>query len=283
MADGIAHQNKDIISKILSEKYKNKSLAVYGLTDLPPIKEILPTNLPAIQLDEKRADNIFTLENDTILILEYESNGDIKSLFKYGHYAFRMIETYYDDGKLKKVMIVVIYTGNVESATDSLDLGSIQLQIRQVFLRKFDGEAMYTKLEQKVYAKERLTDEDVMKFIILPLTAKTDRQKFIEKTVDLAFTIENEEEKIFIIAGIISAADKFIDRSYAEIVKGMLTMTKVAQLYEEEKIKAINEAVNEERIEIAKTLLKENVKMPIIVKTSKLSRTKILAIKKSME
>lgn len=28
MADGIAYQNKDIISKILSENYKNKSLVV---------------------------------------------------------------------------------------------------------------------------------------------------------------------------------------------------------------------------------------------------------------
>ena len=84
MADGIAHQNKDIIFKILSENYKNKSLAVYGL-DLPPIKEALPTNLPAVQLDEKRADNIFLLENDTILLLEYESSSDAKNLIKYGH------------------------------------------------------------------------------------------------------------------------------------------------------------------------------------------------------
>ena len=73
LADGIAHQNKDIIFKILSENYKNKSLSVYGL-NLPPIKEALPTNLPAVQLDEKRADNIFLLENDTILILDFFGN-----------------------------------------------------------------------------------------------------------------------------------------------------------------------------------------------------------------
>lgn len=67
VADGIAQQNKDIIFKILSENYKNKSFSVYGL-DLPPIKEVLPTNLPAVKLDEKCAGNVFLLENDTILI-----------------------------------------------------------------------------------------------------------------------------------------------------------------------------------------------------------------------
>ena len=51
MPGGIAYQNKDIIFKILGEHYKNKSLSVYGV-DLPRIKDILPTNLPAIQLDE---------------------------------------------------------------------------------------------------------------------------------------------------------------------------------------------------------------------------------------
>lgn len=51
----IAYQNKDIVSKILAEKFRGKSLRVYGL-DLPEIKEILPTNLPAIEANELRLD-----------------------------------------------------------------------------------------------------------------------------------------------------------------------------------------------------------------------------------
>ena len=50
MSAGIAYQNKDVLSKVLGETYKDKSLSVYGL-DLPPIKAVLPTNLPAIQAD----------------------------------------------------------------------------------------------------------------------------------------------------------------------------------------------------------------------------------------
>jgi hypothetical protein len=280
LADGIAHQNKDVIFKILSENYRNKSLNVYGL-NLPPIKEALPTNLPAIQLDEKRADNIFMLENDTILILEYESSGDAKNLIKYGHYAFRVTEAYYD-GKPHKVVIVVIYTGDVTSAANSLDLGCMQLKIEQVFLSAFDGDAMYAELERKVRANEPLTDEDVMRFIILPLTSKTDKQELIETTVNLAKEVEDEYAQSFIIAGILCATDKFIDKNYSNRLKEWLKMTKVGRLFEEEKIEyaneKVNEKLNERNLEIAKKMLEEKIDILAIMKITGLSKSKILKL-----
>ena len=273
LADGIAHQNKDIIFKILSENYKNKSLSVYGL-DLPPIKEILPTNLPSIQLDEKRADNIFRLVNDTILILEYESSSDVKNLVKYGHYAFRVTEAYYD-GKPHKVVIVVIYTGDIDSAADSLDLGCMQLQVRQVFLSAFDGNKIYEELERKVRANEPLSDEDVMRFIILPLMSKNDKQELIETAVSLAKEVDDEYKQNFIIAGILSATDKFIDKNYSNKLKEWLKMTKVGRLFEEEKIEYANEKV----LEIAEKMLEEDLDILTIMKVTNLSRTAILNIK----
>ena len=37
MSDGISYKNKDIMFKVLSQHYQNKSLEVYGL-DIPRIK-----------------------------------------------------------------------------------------------------------------------------------------------------------------------------------------------------------------------------------------------------
>ena len=54
----ITYQNKDVMSKILAENFKDKSLKVYGL-DLPKIKGILPTNLPEIHVNEMKLDNSF--------------------------------------------------------------------------------------------------------------------------------------------------------------------------------------------------------------------------------
>jgi hypothetical protein len=49
LSEGVAYQNKDILLKILSKNYKDKTFSAYGL-DLPPIKQLLPTNLPVLQL-----------------------------------------------------------------------------------------------------------------------------------------------------------------------------------------------------------------------------------------
>ncbi len=50
----------------------NKSLAVYGV-NLPKIKAVMPTNLPAIEANELRIDNLFRLEDDSLALIDYES------------------------------------------------------------------------------------------------------------------------------------------------------------------------------------------------------------------
>ena len=47
----------------------NKSLAVYGV-NLPKIKAVMPTNLPAIEANELRIDNLFRLEDDSLALIE---------------------------------------------------------------------------------------------------------------------------------------------------------------------------------------------------------------------
>ena len=68
MSEGIVYQNKDILFKILGQTYKEKSFAAYGI-DLPPIRELLPTDLPKIAANEKSIDNLFLLEDGTYAIV----------------------------------------------------------------------------------------------------------------------------------------------------------------------------------------------------------------------
>lgn len=82
MGDNIAYQNKDITSKAFAERFKGKSLKVYGL-DIPTIKRVLPTNIPQIQANELKIDNVFLLVDDTIAIIDYESTYDEKNKHKY--------------------------------------------------------------------------------------------------------------------------------------------------------------------------------------------------------
>ena len=77
----IAYQNKDIASKILSEQFRGKSFSVYGI-DLPEIEDIRPTNLPAVEADELRLDNLFLLADGSYVFVDYEcllQNTNIQS------------------------------------------------------------------------------------------------------------------------------------------------------------------------------------------------------------
>ena len=72
MTDEIAYQNKDILFKVLTKTYKDRTLKGLGL-DLAEIEKVLPSDLLKITAKELRADNIFLLKDKRILILEYES------------------------------------------------------------------------------------------------------------------------------------------------------------------------------------------------------------------
>ena len=69
----VAYQNKDIVSKILTDGMKEKSFAVYGVP-MSRIKDVLPVNLPAIEANEMATDNLFRLEDDSYAVVDYESS-----------------------------------------------------------------------------------------------------------------------------------------------------------------------------------------------------------------
>lgn len=93
----IAYQNKDVLSKILAENFKEKSLKVYGVK-VPRIKEVLPTNLPAIQVNEMRLDNLFLLEDGSLAVIDYESEVKRSNQLKYVNYIIRVLERYKKNG-----------------------------------------------------------------------------------------------------------------------------------------------------------------------------------------
>ena len=114
-----------------------------------------------------------------------------------------------------------------------------------------------------------------MRFIILPLTVKNDKQQLIETTISLAKEVDDDDKQGFIIAGILSATDKFIDKNYSNKLKEWLKMTKVGRLFEEEKI----EYANEKMLGVAKKMLEENIDILTIMKVTELSKSVILKLK----
>ncbi len=236
MSEGIAYQNKDIEFKILSEAYRERSFEAYGL-EIPRIKEVLPTNLPAVSANEMRMDNLFLLEDDTYALVDYESADTVKDRIKYMDYISRVTRRLYDENRKTPVIrMIVVYTGDVERADDTFQVGCMSLHMEQVFVRHLPTEEIYQKVRDKLARGEKLTEQELMQMIILPLAERglTDKQTRIRQVIDLVKQIEDEQEQKLVFSGLLVIADKFIDRSDAEKIRREITMTKVGRLIYED-------------------------------------------------
>ena len=147
--NAIPYTNKDILFKVLERHYEDKSLAVYGL-DIPKIRRMLPTNYPSISATEIHADSPFLLEDGSLYLQEYESTVEPQDGLKYAKYICAACDFLQKEGiRISNVIVGIIYTGDIESASDTYDFGALRVQVRQVFLSKFDSDAMRADLINK--------------------------------------------------------------------------------------------------------------------------------------
>ena len=121
-------------------------------------------------------------------------------------------------------------------------------------------------------------DDDLMKLVILPLTiaGSEGKQEMLEKVVDLAEQITDEEQRIFTLSGVIVASDKFINREYLDQIRRRINMTQLGQLYEKEKIEYANQKVMENIKEIARSLLEDGTEIVKIMKATGLTEEESL-------
>lgn len=230
----IAYQNKDITSKVTAESLLGNSLAPFGLPDLKVIG-LLPTNLPAIESNELRLDHLFLLEDGSTAIIDYESKFTKENFVKYLNYAARVIKRYADQNQLedlKSIKVLVIYTADVEWAKEVYDFGDLVLRVEASYLVKQDSDGIYEALNHKIHAGDRLTEEELARLMILPLTVKgkAEKQVYIEKAVELAKRISDRSQSVRVLAGILTFTDKVIDPEYAKKVKEEWQMTQIGKL-----------------------------------------------------
>lgn len=118
------------------------------------------------------------------------------------------------------------------------------------------------RLKSKVERNEMLTDEELMEFIILPLSyrKREEKEKRIRETVGMAVRIQDRGQQVFTLAGILAFTDKIIDRGTANKIRRAIEMTQVAMIFEEEKQRAVKQAVEAERKKAADSVNAERKK-----------------------
>ncbi|MGN8887009.1 hypothetical protein [Blautia sp. HCP28S3_G10] len=256
----ISYHNKDVLSKTFGENLKNKSFAAYGLK-LPKIVEVLPTNLPTVEANELRMDNLFRLEDNSLALVDYESTYSYEDKIKYLNYIVRTLKRNWKEGDISPpIRMIVIYTGNIkrDNTQPKLDIGCLQFTVEEIFLSELDAEMIEVQLDEKIRNNEELTEEDEMQLILLPLIyrCKEEQQRAVHRCFEKVKGITDESRQIFVLSGLLVFTDKIIEKEVAEEIRGWIEMTKVGRIIQEE----INQAVAEveaEKVQIIKSAQKE--------------------------
>lgn len=231
----IAHNNVDILLKVLGNDYKNKSFAAYGL-NLPKIVDFRPTDLPAITGKERFADHIFDLADGSHAIVDYESRYRKKNFVKYGNYATRVLEREMEARKAYKLRIIVIYAGDVGSAPSEYKTDCLVIKVENVFLSKLNGSEIYASIMKKITSDEALNEVEQMRLVILPLTQKGKRAKIAaaDRVIHAAEQIKTQSVRSFVLAGLSVAGAGFLtDEQDAKILE-MLKMTRIGKMIQRE-------------------------------------------------
>ena len=126
----------------------------------------------------------------------------------------------------------------------------------------------------------------LVKLVILPLTISgpTGKQHMLERVVELAEQIPDEEQRIFTLSGVIVASDKFINRDYLEQLRRRINMTQLGRLYEKEKIEYGNQkaeaTAKKVTKEMALKMLEEDVDIITIMKVTGFSEDELTELQK---
>lgn len=157
--------------------------------------------------------------------------------------------------------MIVIYTADIlpGQTRPDFDAGCLKLHIEEAFLVSVPSEDLEHHLQDKIIKGLPLTEEEQMQFIILPLTykGKDAKRDSIRRCFQLAKRIENETIQTFLLSGMLVFSDKIISSEESRDIKRWIMMTKVGQLFEEEKLAYAKEESERTKKEMAVKMLQK--------------------------
>ena len=126
-----------------------------------------------------------------------------------------------------------------------------------------------------------------MRLAIYPLTFKGDeeKQKAVSEAIKIAEQLDDEKMVKDALKGILVFSDKFITGKDAQRARKRIMLTKVEQIIEDEKIEAVNKAVNKQKREarndkknIARNFLAAGNSIETVIQCTGLSKRTVESI-----
>ena len=260
----ISKHAKDIIQKHISALFRDAALDFYGIKTTAKIKELINVELPVVEISETSTDFIFLLEDDSYLHFEFQSSYNKSDLIRFAGYDLRLYER---DGR--EIETVVIYTADVNIVPVGLKIGSLTYNPDIVMMNRYDGNALYEGLRAKILSGNELSDADMLNLIFLPLMRNSiPKNELAVKSIELAQSIPDKTKRNTCIASVFALANKYLDENKLYELLEVLKMTDLA-------VMLVEDAVNDERIGIAKNALKEGYSVESVQKVTGLDESTV--------
>ena len=185
----VSPQANDVIMRSLTQIFQEKTLKAFGV-DTPPIAGLFPTDVPVVEVRDRRTDFIFVLSDNSLLYVEYQKTVSIEHLKRFMFYAARLALRDKDN---RGIRTVVIYFGEIEKAPEELHRGCLTYKVTNVYMHSFDGDEQYAWLKEKVEKDGWLEDEDLLRLCFLPLMkSNLNEAEMTMRAAELAEVIPGE-------------------------------------------------------------------------------------------
>lgn len=260
---------EDKIMKLAMETFAEKGLEFFNIPG--KVKSIGFTELPTLEINDMIMDFTFLMEDDTYIHLEFQTTDKGKDDLR----RFKYYETALEWKTKKEVKTYVIYTNGISNPRTSYNSGFNSFQVKAITMINLDGDKILEDLITKTKSKITLSDLDLLNLIFVPVMGGNHP---VSSKIITAFKILQSQniDKENITAMLFAFANKFLNEKDLNKIREMIRMTKLGKMiYEDGKLKGV--------MLVALNLLKENVDINIIHKSTGLSKEQIIKLKEQLD
>ena len=136
----IARDSLDTISKHVVAACKGNALQALGIQGADVVN-LWPTEVAVLEIRKDLLDLVFEQSDGTLLHLEFQSTKE-RTLHRFALYDIHLHQL-----AGRTIRTVVLYANGVQSAPDTLDIGSASYHVENVYLAERDGNAVLDRVE----------------------------------------------------------------------------------------------------------------------------------------
>lgn len=213
------------------EIFKDGAVSFFGIKE----KITSPANIELKNIDIKTnsMDYIFNTEDGSYLHFEFQSTNKADDLSRFMYYDAAL---YYRDRK--RIKTVVIYSSDIEDASNNLSCGSLNYQVEAFYMVNINGDEKYDIIKNKINNEEELTIDDIVVLTFIPLMrSEISKGTRAMNSLNLAKSIRDEKLRGDCVTLLYALFDKFADSELKKKFREVFTMTDIRRMIYEDGIR----------------------------------------------